>query len=218
WFVSRKIDGGEGNRGSGNQLGEVVVKTQRVFGWSKDPTYVNTKKYLRDKIIVPAGAVMSAKVEVKFTFGLEAGLEGEIDGHEVGADLNVASITTFKASFEKQYGPKPQTKWEGMGLFFNKTEKGERFAEVNQGISGGIGLVSAGIGSEFKAKRYGYEDATMEYSGSLGPAGLSVKKGEDGNVMENYVNVARGKLALLGGVEIKVSFGATTEIIKEKTK
>lgn len=210
WFVSRKLEGRTG------QKGEVIVGSQRVFGWDKDPTYVNSKKFFRENVLVPASAVASAKVEFKTTLGAQIGREIEYDGIKYGGELNLAAVTLLKLSHERQYGAKSASRNEGMLIFFNTTAKGERYEEVNQGISGGIGIVSAGYSTEFKAKRYGYEDASDEFSGNLGPFSATVKRGEDGQVIENYGNVVRGKLSFLIGFEIKVSLGKTTDKIPPK--
>ncbi len=159
--------------------------------------------------------VSSSKIEAKLTLGLQASLEGEVLNRKAGADLNIASLTLARGSAEQQeadYGP---TKYDGF-LFYGENENGKNYVEVNQGISGGVGLVSGGFSREFKGKDNGYQDLKDEKSFAVGPVSSTVTHDEKGNMTDAKVNVARGKIALGFGLEIRISTGYTTDKIRKK--
>ncbi|SPE76150.1 hypothetical protein FLACOL_00128 [Flavobacterium columnare] len=158
--------------------------------------------------------VASTKIEVKASFGLQASLEGEVFNRKGGADLNIASLTIARGSYEQQetdYGPQ---KFDGF-LLYGENEKGQNFVEVNQSLSGGVGLISGGFSREFKGKANRYEDLKDEKSIAIGPVSSSMTQNEKGQITDKKINVARGKIALGLGIEIKFSVGSTTDKIRE---
>lgn len=155
----------------------------------------------------------SYKVEFKTTFGAQAGLEGEVANRKVGGEFSVASLTILKLSYEQQQSDSGPEKFDCF-LIAGKTEKGKNYVEVNQSLSGGVGIVSGGIQREFQGKSYGYENLTDEYSGAVGPVSGTVKKDESGNIVETKANAIYGRISFLVGFEFKVSIGKTSEIIK----
>lgn len=159
-------------------------------------------------------SVSSFKIEGKVTFGFQASLEGEVLNRKAGAVVNLASLTIVKGSYEQQeadYGPQ---QFDGFFLY-DQNDNGNNYVEVNQSISGGLGLVSGGYSREFKGKENGYQDLKNEYSSAVGPVSTSVTTNEHNQVTDKKVNIARGKISLGIGIEIKVSTGSTTEKIKK---
>ena len=112
---------------------------------------------------------------------------------------------------EADYGPQ---QFDGFFLY-GENDNGKNYVEVNQSLSVGVGLVSGGYSREFKGKENGYEDLKNEYSVAVGPVSTSVTTNEQNQVTDKKVNIARGKISLGIGIEIKLSTGSTTEKIKK---
>jgi len=158
--------------------------------------------------------VASTKFEIKVTFGVQASLEGELLNHKAGADINLASLTIARGSYEQQesdYGP---SKFNGF-LVYSENENGQNYVEVNQSLSAGLGLISGGISREFKGKSIGYEDLKVEKSAAIGPVSASITHNEKGQITDKKINIARGKIALGLGIEIKLATGYTSDKIKK---
>ncbi|MET3047518.1 hypothetical protein [Flavobacterium covae] len=204
--------------------GDPGKKSWLSRAWGEVKSWFSDKPKMKVNIEVGEGTwsyfeetlemVASTKIEVKATLGLQASLEGEVLNRKAGADVNVASLTIAKGSYEQQqsdYGPQ---KFDGF-LFYSENDKGQNYVEVNQSLSGGLGLVSGGVSREFKGKSNSYEDLKDEKSVAVGPMSTSITHNEKGQVTDKKVNVARGKIALGFGIEIKLSTGYTTDKIKK---
>jgi RHS repeat-associated protein len=159
--------------------------------------------------------IPSFKAEAKVSFGPQFALKGEVLEHQVGADLNIGSITLAKGTHEQQGSSDEPMHWDGL-LLSGKTENNKNYVEINQGVSLGVGLLSGGWSREFKGKSYGSEDLKDEFSGAIGPVAGSVAVNENNEAVEQKINIAKVRIASGLGVELKVSIGQTTEKVKEK--